>query len=120
MQVMYLLFIFLESLDEMTKFVCDLFGEIVNKKVREPSWPEHPYGPDQLRKRVLVVPVKDLRRLQLLWPCYDLHKYWESRVSFLQACYISIVLVYVGCHAESVVGGGSSHADAAVGVWVSC
>ena len=65
----------------MTQYVCDLFGKTVNKKVKVPSWSVHPYGPEQLRKRVLVVPIKDLRRLELLWPCDYLHQWWESMVS---------------------------------------
>lgn len=69
-----------ESLDDMTECVCDLFGDMVNNHVEEPSWPEHPYGPEQLRKRVLAVPVKDLRELHLLWPCEDPQDFWETKV----------------------------------------
>lgn len=64
----------------MTKYVGDLFGGIVNKNVPEPRWPEHPYGPDQLRGRVLTVPVKDLRELHLIWPCEDVHNDWVGKV----------------------------------------
>ncbi|XP_067928601.1 insulin-degrading enzyme-like [Watersipora subatra] len=67
-----------ESLDEMTMYVCELFGNTMNKRVKKPSWPEHPYGPQQLRKRVHVVPIKDIRTLELLWPCDHLHKWWQS------------------------------------------
>ena len=80
---MTLVCLHVESLDEMTNYVCDLFGNIVNKKVNEPSWPEHPYGADQLRKRVYAVPIKDIRKLSLLWPCDDLQQWWESMVSVI-------------------------------------
>jgi len=68
----------------MTRYVCELFGNTVgntvNKKVKAPMWPEHPYGIDQLKRRVFAVPIKDTRKLELLWPCDYLHQWWESRV----------------------------------------
>lgn len=64
----------------MTNYICDLFGDMVNKHVIEPSWPEHPYGPEQVRRRVFAVPVKDLQQLHLIWPCEDMTGYWQSKV----------------------------------------
>lgn len=78
---------FTESLDEMTRFVCNLFEKIVNMRVREPCWQEHPYGPQQLRRRVFAVPIMDVRRLELLWPCEDLHQWWESMVRHTLSLY---------------------------------
>ena len=72
---MTLVCLHVESLDEMTNYVCDLFGNIVNKKVKEPSWPEHPYGADQLRKRVYAVPIKDIRKL--------VEKYFRTHISHI-------------------------------------
>lgn len=70
----------LESLDDMTKYVCDLFSKVKNNSVVAPKWNDHPYGPTELRRRVYVVPVKDLRRLSLLWPSPDLQPHWEYKV----------------------------------------
>ncbi|KAF6025311.1 IDE [Bugula neritina] len=54
-----------EPLDEMTRYVCELFGNTVNKKVKAPMWPEHPYGIDQLKRRVLLSQL----RIQGNWNC---------------------------------------------------
>ena len=69
-----------ESLDDMTEYICNVFGNVLNKNVVPPHWDEHPYGSEQLRKRVYAVPVKDIRRLTLIWPCPDLNELWESMV----------------------------------------
>lgn len=64
----------------MTEYVCDLFGGVANNQVEQPRWPDHPYGEEQIRSRIYAVPVKDLRRLTILWPGPDTHQYWESMV----------------------------------------
>ena len=77
-----------ESADDMTRYVCELFGGMVNKHITQPCWTEHPYGPEQLRKRVYVVPVQDIRELHLTWPCEDMNDHWQSKVRRRQCCNI--------------------------------
>jgi len=38
-----------ESLDELSDLVVGLFGDVANKKVSVPEWPNHPLGPNQLK-----------------------------------------------------------------------
>lgn len=40
---------FSESLDELTSMVVQLFGEVENKNVPVPEFPEHPFQEEQLR-----------------------------------------------------------------------
>ncbi len=38
-----------ESLDELSDLVIPLFGGVENKSLEVPSWPEHPYGPNEVK-----------------------------------------------------------------------
>ena len=40
---------FVETLDELTDLVVQLFGDVENKDRDVPCWPEHPYGPDEVK-----------------------------------------------------------------------
>ncbi|KAK6060677.1 hypothetical protein COOONC_01661 [Cooperia oncophora] len=54
-----------EPLDVMESLVADLdFGAIENKNVERKEW-ESPYGEEQLRKRIEIVPVEDVRKLTM-------------------------------------------------------
>ena len=44
-----------ESLDELTDYIVPLFGDVENKNCEVPSWPEHPYGPNEVKVRNLYV-----------------------------------------------------------------
>lgn len=44
-----LFFCSLESLDELTSMVVKLFGEVENKNVPIPEFPEHPFQEEHLR-----------------------------------------------------------------------
>uniref|UniRef100_A0A3B3I270 Insulin-degrading enzyme n=1 Tax=Oryzias latipes TaxID=8090 RepID=A0A3B3I270_ORYLA len=68
-----------ESLDELTSMVVKLFGEVENKNVPVPEFPEHPFQEEHLRRIYKVVPVKDIRRLYVTFPIPDLHKYYKSK-----------------------------------------
>ncbi|KAK2177670.1 hypothetical protein NP493_586g01027 [Ridgeia piscesae] len=67
-----------ESLDELSDLVVPLFAGVTNKNVTVPEWPEPPFGPDQLKLTARVVPVKDIRNLNVMWPIPDLQPYYKS------------------------------------------
>ncbi|KJE93448.1 insulin degrading enzyme, variant 1 [Capsaspora owczarzaki ATCC 30864] len=56
------------SLDVLTELVTSKFSAVKNKKLAIPRFDTHPYGPEQVGEQLYVVPVKDLRYLQLLFP----------------------------------------------------
>ncbi|CAI5653421.1 unnamed protein product [Oreochromis niloticus] len=68
-----------ESLDELTAMVVKLFGEVENKNVPIPEFPEHPLQEEHLKKFYKVVPVKDIRKLYVTFPIPDLRKYYKSK-----------------------------------------
>lgn len=39
----------LESIEELREMVLPLFSDVTNKEVEKPYWPEHPYGPDEVK-----------------------------------------------------------------------
>ncbi|XP_046548482.1 insulin-degrading enzyme-like [Haliotis rubra] len=68
-----------ESLDQLSEMVVPLFAGVENKSVSVPEWNIHPFGPDQLQRNVCVVPVKDLRQMNVSWSLPDLHPYYTSK-----------------------------------------
>ncbi|XP_035029191.2 insulin-degrading enzyme isoform X2 [Hippoglossus stenolepis] len=67
-----------ESLDDLTSMVVKLFGEVENKNVPVPEFPEHPFQEEHLRQFYNVVPIKDIRNLYVTFPIPDLQKYYKS------------------------------------------
>ena len=67
-----------ESLEELEAMVRKYFTDIKNKNVKVPSWPHHPYG-DQQPRKVYVVPVKDLKSLELLFPIPDMQPHYKTK-----------------------------------------
>ncbi|GAB6025052.1 hypothetical protein CHUAL_010157 [Chamberlinius hualienensis] len=67
-----------ESLDELQEMVTETFVGAVNKNVSIREWNQHPYGPEQLKKIVYVVPIKDIRKLSLTFPIPYLHPYYKT------------------------------------------
>lgn len=49
--------------------------------VEEPKWTDSPYGPEELRKKLSVVPVKDIRNLGISFPIPDLADEYKASVS---------------------------------------
>lgn len=45
-----------ESLDEMTSMMVELFGEVENKNVPIPEFPEHPFQEEHLRVSLVYLP----------------------------------------------------------------
>lgn len=76
--VMTLAVIGKESLEELTDMVVPLFSGVKNKNISVPEWKEHPFGPEQLKLKGYVVPVKDVRNLNITFPIPDLHPYYKS------------------------------------------
>lgn len=66
------------SIEQMEELVRTKFSQVENKNVARPYFPDHPYGPDQLCEKIFVVPVKDLRSLELLFPFPDQHPHYLS------------------------------------------
>lgn len=67
-----------ESLDELEEIVVGLFSSVKNKDVEAPNWTEHPFTPDQFRTCAYIVPIKDVRNLNIIFPSPDLHPYYKS------------------------------------------
>lgn len=61
--------------------IVELFTNVKNKNVKAPSWPSHPYKDDQFKTMVYICPVKDVRNLNILFPCEDLTEYYKSAVN---------------------------------------
>ncbi|XP_021926557.1 insulin-degrading enzyme isoform X2 [Zootermopsis nevadensis] len=67
-----------ESLDELERMSVELFLDVKNKNVTVPRWTEHPFGPEQLQMKGYIVPVKDIRNLNITFPIPDLHEYYKA------------------------------------------
>lgn len=67
-----------ESLDELESMVLGLFEAVENRDVSIPSWPEHPYPKEDNRIITYVVPVKDIRNLNVTFPIPDLHPHYKT------------------------------------------
>ncbi|KAH9363197.1 hypothetical protein HPB48_017558 [Haemaphysalis longicornis] len=67
-----------QSLDDLARIVVPLFSRVPNRNVERPTWPQHPYGPDQLGLRAHVVPVKDNRFLYMTFPTPDLREHYKA------------------------------------------
>ncbi|XP_076308150.1 insulin-degrading enzyme-like isoform X2 [Tachypleus tridentatus] len=67
-----------ESLDELVEMTVPLFCDVKNKNVTVPEWLEHPFGPEQLKMRTSVVPIKDMRDLYVSFPIPDLQKFYKA------------------------------------------
>lgn len=67
-----------ESLDTLQDMVLDKFSEVQNKSVSVPEWSEPPFSPDQCRTITYVVPVKDIRTLNITWGIPDLTAEYKS------------------------------------------
>ncbi|CAI9736365.1 insulin-degrading enzyme-like [Octopus vulgaris] len=96
-----------ESLDELTAMVLPLFDKVVNKNVEIPVWNEHPCGCEQVKTRVITVPVKDLRNLAIVWPIPDIQAYYKSNPGFYLA------------HLLGHEGRNSLHAELKAKGWVN-
>lgn len=74
--------LFLETLDELEELVVNLFSSVVDKNVVVDKWLERPFTVEHLKTCVHVVPVKDIRNLNIVFPTPDLLEHYKSSVSF--------------------------------------
>ena len=58
--------------------VVEKFNNVINKNVTVPSWPDHPYA-DQGGVQLKVVPIKDLRSLNMTFPIKDYVEAFHSK-----------------------------------------
>lgn len=70
----------IESLDDLEKMVVELFMAVQNKNVTSPCWNEHPFTEEEKKICAYVVPIKDVRTLNLVFPTPDLLEYYKSSV----------------------------------------
>ncbi|XP_059471054.1 insulin-degrading enzyme isoform X2 [Neocloeon triangulifer] len=76
--IMSLVILGKDPLDELQETAENLFGPIVNKNVDLPKWPGNPFGPEQLTKKGLAVPIKDWRSLTVTFPIPDFRKHYKA------------------------------------------
>ena len=63
--------------------VVSLFSGVENKAVTLPSWPDHPFRQEECQKLISVVPVKDIRNLNITFPIPDLHSFYKTSVGII-------------------------------------
>ena len=68
-----------DSLDTMQKWVEEKFSNVVNKNLSLNCFPSDPYGPRELGRVVEVVPVKDLKSLDIFFPMPSVQPLYESK-----------------------------------------
>lgn len=61
--------------------VVKLFSEVKDKSVESPKWEKHPFNEEHFRTCVYMHPIKDVRNLNIVFPCPDLQEYYKSSVS---------------------------------------
>ncbi|KAK4883510.1 hypothetical protein RN001_006829 [Aquatica leii] len=67
-----------ESLDELEEIVVRLFSPVKDKGVVAPRWDEHPFTEEQLGTCGYIVPIRDVRNLNIVFPLPDLLQYYKS------------------------------------------
>ena len=67
-----------EDLDTLQQMVLQRFSEVTDKNVTVPQWSEPPFSPDQVGTITYVVPVKDIRNLNITWGIPDLTEQYKS------------------------------------------
>ncbi|XP_029196361.2 insulin-degrading enzyme-like [Acropora millepora] len=68
-----------ESLDDLTNLTIKLFSDAEDKCIAIPEFPVHPYGDKQLQVEFKVVPVKDIKHLNISFPIPDVSQHYESK-----------------------------------------
>lgn len=81
-----------ETLDELEELVISLFSSVKDKGVKVPIWDENPFDTDAFKTYIYMVPIKDVRNLNIIFPCPDLTEYYKSA----PAAYLSNLLGHEG------------------------
>ncbi|OQV24525.1 Insulin-degrading enzyme [Hypsibius exemplaris] len=77
--IMCLVVIGKESLDALTEMVGGMFSLVPNKHVVIPHWKDAPFKTEHFKTQLNVVPVKDIRSLNIVWNIPDLHTFYKSK-----------------------------------------
>ncbi|XP_018347269.1 PREDICTED: insulin-degrading enzyme-like, partial [Trachymyrmex septentrionalis] len=81
-----------ESLDELENMVVDLFCEVRNNEIEVPICPEYPFKDEHFRTIWYIVPIEDIRYLDISFPLPDMRQhYW-----FSPEYYVSYLLKHKG------------------------
>ncbi|SCV05946.1 LANO_0H18668g1_1 [Lachancea nothofagi CBS 11611] len=70
-----------EDLDDMSKWVYDLFKDVPNSNLPVPSYPVQMLPADCLTQVIHAKPVKDLKKVELTFRSPDSEMHWESKPS---------------------------------------
>ncbi|CAG7838561.1 unnamed protein product [Allacma fusca] len=70
-----------ESLDELQMLVEKYFLDVKNYEFEAPHWPESPFGPDEAQTRIDILPIKDIRSLEIIFPIPDDSKDYKSGIT---------------------------------------
>ncbi|XP_068709633.1 insulin-degrading enzyme-like [Montipora foliosa] len=68
-----------DSLDDLTNLVIKLFSDAEDKSVTIPEFPIHPYGDEQVQVEFVVVPIKEIKHLNISFPIPDVSPHYESK-----------------------------------------
>ena len=67
-----------EDLDTLQQMVVDRFSEVKDKQVEVSEWAQPPFSPAQCRTMTYIVPVKDIRNLNISWGIPALQPLYRS------------------------------------------
>ncbi|XP_014603217.1 PREDICTED: insulin-degrading enzyme isoform X1 [Polistes canadensis] len=81
-----------ESLEELERIVVNLFSEVKNKEIEIPVWSEQPFAEEDLANIWYIVPIKDTRSLNMIFPIPDLRSHYNASPTH----YISHLLGHEG------------------------
>ena len=77
--VMKLVVLGKEGLPELERLVRTYYSPIENKDISTPVFPGRPYGTEQLAKRVSVIPVKEMRSVELAFPMREIETLYKMK-----------------------------------------
>lgn len=69
-------------MDELEATVVELFHNVENKHTPLPMWGDSPFCDEQFRTCTYIRPVKDVRNLNIIFPCKDNTYEYKAAVSF--------------------------------------
>ncbi|CBJ49276.1 conserved unknown protein [Ectocarpus siliculosus] len=68
------------SLDELQAMAVEKFSQVVNTDASVPSFGGNvPFGPEQVKRRIHVVPVKESRDVTMSWPLPPIEQHFRSK-----------------------------------------
>lgn len=74
-----------DSLKKLEEVCVQLFSKIKdNKDITLPHWDDWPYGQDELRKKIDIVSISDIRDFFLVFPMANMRPFYKTFVSFLE------------------------------------